>query len=72
MVESGGLQGGLGPEIAKAQQHFQRPANTHVFLMGKADKLTSIGIPGAMAVVATSVLVTGLYHLYTGTGKGDQ
>ena len=61
----------LGPDIAKAQQFFQRPTSTHVYLLGKADKLTSVAIPGVMAAVAGTLLVSGLYHLYTGTGKGD-
>ncbi|KAK9814902.1 hypothetical protein WJX73_001653 [Symbiochloris irregularis] len=70
---SGGMAGEkLGPEIQKLQQHYQRPGGTHVYLLGKADKLTSVGIPGVMAAVAGSLLIGGLYQLYTGTGKGDQ
>ena len=61
----------LGPDLKKLQQFYQRNA-THVYLMGKADRLTSVAIPGVMVVVAGTALCTGLYHLYTGTGKGDQ
>ena len=62
----------LRPDISKLQQFYQRPTSTHVYLLGKADRLTSVAIPGVMAVVAGSALIVGLHHLYTGTGKGDQ
>ena len=62
----------LGPDIKKLQGWYQRPTSTHVYMLGKADKLTSLAIPGTMAMVAAGLLAGGLYKLYTGTGKEDQ
>ena len=55
-------------KVPELQQFFQK-AHGHIHTRGKADRVTSLLIPVGMAAVGATILVRGLYHMYTGTGK---
>lgn len=64
------LRGYLNPEVIM-RVHTTGPDTPSFPLNPHSDKLFSVLIPSAFAVVAGASVAKGLFGMYTGTGKMD-
>ncbi|XVF19502.1 hypothetical protein REPUB_Repub11eG0116000 [Reevesia pubescens] len=57
-------------KLIELQKHFQS-IHKHTYLKGRFDKITSVGIPAALAASSLFLIGQGIYNMSHGIGKKE-
>ncbi|KAL2906386.1 UDP-N-acetylenolpyruvoylglucosamine reductase [Bienertia sinuspersici] len=57
-------------KLIEKQKYYQN-IHKHTYLKGPADKITSVGIPLALAIASMYLIGNGIYNMSHGIGKKD-